>query len=224
MQQRKISLNEFIGAPREEIASPPRRVSLRFIGKIEVLKPLTDEVLTPVRPRQALENREPAVGYDFIRFFRMGYSWFHQSFAAGSLAIITLVFLSAIFVGIYDRTAEFELGRVDATGDPIDVVIDPFGRHMEDLFTFDLSTPQIDLVERHIPRLVTSSRSTRQRVRPAAYRPPRRQPLRPRLVVAEFVPTTLIIYPENGEIKRRIEPQLVALHKIPTTIPNQPRR
>ena len=36
---------------------------------------------------------------------------------------------------------------------------------------------------------------------------------RPGLVMSNFVPTTLIIYPENGVIKTRIEPQLTALYK-----------
>jgi len=39
-------------------------------------------------------------------------------------------------------------------------------------------------------------------------------------MVADFVPTTLIIYPENGEIKTRIEPQLTAVYRKPITFAN----
>jgi hypothetical protein len=38
--------------------------------------------------------------------------------------------------------------------------------------------------------------------------------------VSEFVPTTLIIYIENGEIKTRIEPQLTAAYKKPAPLSN----
>jgi hypothetical protein len=31
--------------------------------------------------------------------------------------------------------------------------------------------------------------------------------------MSEFVPTTLVIYIKNGEVKTRIEPQLTATHK-----------
>jgi len=48
---------------------------------------------------------------------------------------------------------------------------------------------------------------------------PRRQPRRAQLVT-RFVPTTLVIYAENGEIKTRIEPRLAAVHKKPLTITN----
>jgi hypothetical protein len=37
------------------------------------------------------------------------------------------------------------------------------------------------------------------------------QPPQPRIFVSDFVPTTLVIYAENGEIKKRIEPNVGGL-------------
>jgi len=39
-------------------------------------------------------------------------------------------------------------------------------------------------------------------------------------MVTRFVPTTLVIYAENGEIKTRIEPRLAAIYNKPLTITN----
>jgi hypothetical protein len=47
----------------------------------------------------------------------------------------------------------------------------------------------------------------------AAVYKPRPRSRRPALVMSKFVPTTLIIYPENGIIKTRIQPQLTAVYK-----------
>ena len=49
----------------------------------------------------------------------------------------------------------------------------------------------------------------------AAERPRRRPLIRPKFWVSDFVPTTLIIYVDKGEIKTRIEPQLTADYKRP---------
>ena len=42
----------------------------------------------------------------------------------------------------------------------------------------------------------------------------------PQFIVSEFVPTTMFIFVENGEVKSRIEPQLTAGYKRPSTLPN----
>ena len=57
-----------------------------------------------------------------------------------------------------------------------------------------------------------SVRSTPRRIIAAIYKP-RVRAHRPALVMSKFVPTTLIIYPENGVIKTRIEAQLTAVYK-----------
>jgi hypothetical protein len=50
-----------------------------------------------------------------------------------------------------------------------------------------------------------------------AVRPPPRRLLGSTLWVSDFVPTTLVIYIENGEIKTRIVPQLNAGYKKSTS-------
>jgi hypothetical protein len=63
-------------------------------------------------------------------------------------------------------------------------------------------------------------RRVHARVFQSVYRPRRFVALpRPRLIVSNFVPTTLIIYIDNGEIKTRIEPQLTAGYKKPSPLP-----
>ena len=211
MPNRKVSLNEFIGAPPEE-SKPPRRVSLRFIGKIEVLNPLTIEVYTPRRPAKLLATQNPLSG--FILSAR-------SLVFSGSLAMMAIIMVSAILVAIYDKPAEYDVSQADATGGPIEVAIGPLGDQSsaEELFTLDLSTPRIPSVKLFTSRPNIRSRSARRSIQLAANRP-RRQPPGTRLVVSDFVPTNLIIYPENGVIKTRIEPQLVAIHKIPLAVPN----
>jgi hypothetical protein len=135
--------------------------------------------------------------------------------------MMAIIMLSAILVAIYDQPAESYVSQGDATGGPIDMAIDPFGEQSaaEGLFTLDLSTPQVPLVKLLTARPNIRSRSSRQSNQLAANRP-RRRPPGPRLIVSDFVPTNLIIYPEDGVIKTRIEPQLVAIHKVPLAVPN----
>src|SRR5206468_394286 len=48
----------------------------------------------------------------------------------------------------------------------------------------------------------------------------RHLPRTAQLATTKFIPTTLIIYVEKGEVKSRIEPQLTAAYKKPLNIPN----
>jgi hypothetical protein len=88
-------------------------------------------------------------------------------------------------------------------------------------------SPEILVTTEGSPLTNNKVRTGRSTVKPktrkarelVAYRP-RRQLRRPQHVVTSFVPTTLVIYAENGEIKTRIEPQLSAAYKKPLTITN----
>jgi hypothetical protein len=57
-------------------------------------------------------------------------------------------------------------------------------------------------------------------VRFAAVRVKPRPLIHPQFIVSEFVPTTLIIYVDNGVVRSRIEPQLAA-YKRSVAIPNE---
>lgn len=213
MRKPEESLDDFAVKSVETVAVPPPAVVwLRFTGDVEVLKPLAHQELPA--------NTGPTKGQTY-RF-----SWFQSALAAaGAVAVVALVLLSAIVIGMYDPPTGPDVASVDTAGDSSDAVI--------------VSQPEDGLIgteEPLNPEIVTtrSSPLTNNKVRPirsavkprpakrvelVAYRP-RRQLRRPQHVVTGFVPTTLVIYAENGEIKTRIEPQLSAAYKKPLTITN----
>jgi hypothetical protein len=70
-----------------------------------------------------------------------------------------------------------------------------------------------------MPTVAVRPRAARPRMIHAIYRVRHLQNRR-QLAVTKFIPTTLIIYVENGEVRSRIEPQLTAAYKKLATIPN----
>lgn len=212
MRKPNESLDDFVvkAVPPEPPAEPPSWVSLRLTGEVEVLKPLA-RWEAPAKPNPAILDLRPAP-------HRL--SWFHRSLAVGGgLAIIAFIFVSAILVAIYDSPAELPesaASQFDNAGDPGELAIDvkPGGRllpakepPMSDKFT--TATTQLPFELPTAVRTIARSSFARLRARLTIPRP-RRQPARPQIVVSEFVPTTQVIYIENGEIKSRIEPQLTA--------------
>ena len=204
------SLDDFVvKAATEELAEPPREVELRFTGEVEVLKPLA-RWERPAKQVQAIVLTHPSP---------RGLSWFHRSLAfGGGLAVVALIFASAIFVGMYDPPTNMGVILADA-GDPSDLVIDaqpdwsimPSEEPLSsDVFSLgnsqqaDVSTDSSSVFR---TRRSASRAFIRPRVKFAAHRV-RRQPNRSQLFVSKFFPTTLVIYLENGEIKSRIEPWL----------------
>jgi hypothetical protein len=115
--------------------------------------------------------------------------------------MIALVLVSAIFFGINDPAAGPDFAT---NARPDDVMTQP-----EEPYSFDLSSPTafepatgaVDIV-----RSITRRRPARSSIRVAVNRP--RLRARPLAVpeVPKFVPTTLVIYAENGVINTRIEP------------------
>lgn len=201
------SLDDYIVRPDPEVPSePPRSVSLLRTGEVEVLKPL-------IRP----EVRAKPVRTVLRAFRRSGPQqplWFRRFLAIGSaaLVIIALVLVSAILVGINDPGAGPD---VATSGNPDDMLTQP-----EELFSFDVSSPStfalvsggVDLVPSN-----TRRRPARPGIHLAANKPRRqlRRSLQPE--EPKFVPTTLVIYAENGVIYTRIEPWFQAGdNKTPT--------
>ena len=191
----------------EKAAEPEPVASLRFRGEVEVLKPLAS--------RERL-----AEGDNFVRPAPYRPTWFHRALAfSGGLAVVGLIFLSAIFIGSYEPPAEVATGNLsDAiTQQPEngpELTEEPLS---SDVFTAQ-SSPPADV---EIPPIRSSAkpRTERPSVQLSAYRP-RKKSRRPQLVVTRFVPTTLVIYAENGEIKTRVEPRLAAVYKKPLTVTN----
>ena len=201
MRKPEESLEDFtVKAIAIEKASEPARVaSLRFRGQVEVLRPL------------ASWDGPADAGPPVSRL-----PWFQRSLAVvGGLAVIALMFLSAIFFGMYDQPAVPSVGLSDPATDHGPMRME---RPLKpDIFATQNSTPAGDELSQ--VRSIVKPRSERPRVQVTAYKP-RRQPRRPQPAVPRFVPTTLVIYAENGEIKKRIEPRISAVYKKPLTITN----
>ena len=192
MQKPEESLEDFRVRATEKVVPPPAVVWLRFTGDVKVLKPLAGRTATSNTYR---------------------FSWFQSALAAaGAVGMMALVLLSAVFIGIND------VPQVDTAGISNELETDRpsvYGLtpseepHSPEIRTVETSPPADDKV-----RPVRSAAKPRlaRRIQPIAYRPGR-QGSRPHHVVTKFVPTTLVIYAENGEIKTRIEPQIAALYK-----------
>jgi len=117
---------------------------------------------------------------------------------SGALVIIGLVLVSAILVGI---------------NDPAEVATkitpDQDSTQTEDLFSFDVSSASTvapTTLGINIFRSNPKRRPIRPRVHLAVSKPkPQLRPI-PQPEQPKFVPTTLVIYAENGVINTRIEP------------------
>ena len=220
MQKPDESLDDYVVKAMIEIPTePPRAVSLRFTGEIEVVKPLARwEGPAKVETVAVEKIFQPA---------SQGLSWFHRSLAVGgAFAVIAFMLLSAILIGINENPRETALapGYETIERQPDENLASAEEPLASDIFSTDgpiLATPDVSSGKdpnRNFPyriRHASFRRLAKPRIQRAAFRPRRRMQQQP--VVADFVPTTLVIYTENGEIKSRIEPQLTAgLKKTPT--------
>jgi hypothetical protein len=207
MQKPEESLDDF-KIWTETAAEPPAGGAVRFTGEVEVLKPIAG------RERQG--DQRPATA-DTTPRVESPYqlSWFQSALAAGgALAVILLVLLSAIFIGMYDSPSGPEAAALGKT----DNSIDPAIRSLPEDAPTQMQEPgnSESSTARNLPIVDSEVRSIRLTARPAPARPRHR----PKQVVTKFVPTTLVIYAENGEVKKRIEPQLAAVYKKPVSTSN----
>ena len=195
----------------DKAAEPAPVVSLRFTGKVERLKPLASS--------EGLKNPDLAASDKFVRPAPNRFSWFQGALgAAGAVAVMAFVLLSAVFIGIYDPPTE---PSVETAGDPSDAATNHRLTRTKrppkrDIFAAQNSPPPVDELSPVHP--TAKPRPERPSVQIAAHR--RRRQLRRPQLVTRFVPTTLVIYAENGEVKTRVEPRLAAVHKTPPTITN----
>ena len=209
----KESLDDFIGkAAARNKPDPPTVVHLRRTGEIEEIKPLAGwdgPRRSRYFTRKAFTGKNP-----------YGLSWFHRSLIlSGSAVAAVLVAGIGIYFGVFGTPSDASSGSDILAG----------RRQTERLRTppkvmgpFELRTAPIvptrtDEISDIQP--VVKRRLIRPHVVRAVYRP-RLVVRRPQLAVTNFVPTTLVIYAENGKIKSRIEPQLTAAYKKQSAIPN----
>lgn len=171
---------------------------------LHIVKPAPDVDADPPREVVSAEDQvaEPdgevskPITNTFLSFLR-------SSLAVLSvLAIITLIFLSvlsAIFIAVDPPAPRSETAAIEPSPEEVAQTDEPLSFH---------SFSEDDLA----PVTTVRSNVRRKRTRPRAYvkgyrlrRPPRR---RPAPLVPLFVPTTLVIYIEDGVIKTRTEPWL----------------
>jgi len=218
MQKPEESLDDFnVRAVVEKDPGPPALVSLRSRGGVKTLKPLASQVMAI--PASALGNTA-------VRPNRYRFSWFQSALAsAGALAIMALALGSAVLIGMYDPPPGPEVSIVEQapedSGDaPIASESDEVLAQTEEPLNTEVftaqTTPLVDAEVRPMRR-ATKPMPVR-RIQLVAYRP--RQLRRPMPSVTRFVPTTLVISAENGEVKTRIEPWLTAVYRKPLTITN----
>jgi hypothetical protein len=211
------SLDDFKVPSEPKPVEPPAWRPVRPSGKFEIVKPLAG-------PDLLAKNATADVGGPLpVRAAGDAYrlSWFHQSLAVGgAIALVALFLVTGLYIGIGDRPVELGRGRSDVA----------MNRHPAKTFSPAEVPPALDPSTAEdspstvgdVPAAKPAARRRHSRPRPsfAAYRPRRRAPLIPQFVVSQFVPTTLVIYAENGEIKTRIEPWLTAAVRKPLAFPN----
>lgn len=204
------SLDDFVAAAPKPAEPPPIKF-VRPSGYFEELKPLTrGEVVVKKKASKAAAFVPPAA----FPGPQQEVSWFFRSLAVagGFILLITFIFGSSILIGIDDPPI-----NVAGTEHP-----DVMDRQPESLPRIPKEPSPFDSFPAKVSPAVTGGplaayaailRPMPVRRRAAVYRPVRRLAPRRPLTVTAFVPTTLVIYPENGVIKTRIEPQLTAVYK-----------
>ena len=199
------SLDDFIVKATPENVDPPRPVSLRLTGEVEVLKPLARwEHPGQIAPTKAEIQLRP-VPHRF--------SWFHRSLlVGGGITMTALVFTSAILIGVSDSAVPPETANVEFIEVPNEAerLLPEEAPLSSDIFSTSESGEETGPVRTPVRRanrnrFRRAAAPVRTTVRKALPRPAK-QPHQ--LLVSKFVPTTLVIYIENGLIKSRIEPWL----------------
>lgn len=224
MQIPKENLDDFmtgVAAAHEPEPPPQMKVLLQPSGKVEVLKPLARWEQPAKAPAAALPNAAPV---------RRTWGFGRTIAFAGLLAVIAIIAASVAVFTNSDRPAEPVASQTEAPPDqPSDANIsaakpdnsDTLAAANDPAATEDLiaSTTAPAPGPDHIARSLVRRQTSRSRILHAAYIRPRtlRQP---RITVTDFVPTTMVIYAEKGEIKTRIEPQLSSAYKKPLSLPN----
>ena len=199
----------------EPAEPPPSYVELGLSGETEVLTPLAVwEGYVKGAPRKSLHR----------------FSWFHRSLAlSGAVAVIGLIAATGTFLKMYgppsaptdnlnssvisptETSSEPQTNEIAETPDDTD---EP-GSLVDESSPSAFMTPDVEPVvskrKTYRPRMKRSA--PRLRVLFAAARIRHHFLPRPQFIFSDFVPTTLVIYVDKGQIKTRIEPQLTAAYK-----------
>ena len=212
MQKPQESLDDFLRPIEPLPAAPPSTVSLRPTGEVEVLSPLPlDQPHAKTANGLLLQHGAPRI------------SWFHRSliFGGGAVAAVAIIFLSALFIAVNEPAERASVEGIETPTYESDAPIETRLETADQPPALDVPTYEVESQVfgelRADPRPIVRSHQHTPRIQRAAFIP-RRNPAAAQ--APAFVPTTLVIYPENGEIKTRIEPSLSASFRIPATFSN----
>jgi hypothetical protein len=190
-----------VDSPAVKVEDGQRATRVRHLGTVQILKPL----VTP--ESEAASRRRNAKRTD--RNYSQAYRGL--SIVGGLLTLLALIVSGIMFLGVQDPAAEgvtstqvrrqSPLPKAPGTWVTLPSRLRP-GSPVETVTGYRVIKP----VKRDARSLPTVHRpvllARRARIIKA-----------PKLIRTKFVPTTLIIYAENGVIKSRIEPQLTAVYK-----------
>lgn len=211
-----------------DVADEPRLVDFpRASGVVEVLKPIARAAERPVP-----EPSEP-VGAAAKQPSRSN----RTPIAASALVTIALVAVAAIYFAT--RRPGPDIARDIPAAAPAEPRSEnntaPEIANAPDDDATDTDDPEVELVPRadeapdsnFVPARPMVTRRRARPHRPPAYIPRRRRPLfaaerppqrplfRPKLWISDFVPTTLVIYIDKGQVKTRVEPQFATNYNKP---------
>ena len=186
MRKPNESLDDYtVKQAPENLSKPPREVLLKSKGEVEVLKPLI-RLEVPIEAARWVAGHQPL--------------WFRRFVAVGSGALMMMAFVlvSAILIEMSESSDVADI----APPEQLEIIPQETREPVNfDLFSSNSSESSDDAD-------VVGSKIKRKPVRLTISRPSVRPRSVPQAVESKFVPTTLVIYAENGVIKRRIEPWL----------------
>jgi hypothetical protein len=194
---------------------PARYVALGLSGETEVLTPLAVwDGYVKGSSRTSLHRL----------------SWFHRSLAmSGAVVVIGLMVVTGAFLKMYgppsastdnlnssvvsptETSAEVQTNEIAETSDDVDDSDSLIDENSPSAFMAPDTLPTAAKRRTYRPRV--NRATARPSVFFAANRVRRHLFPRPQFIVSDFVPTTLVIYVDKGQIKTRIEPQLTAAYK-----------
>lgn len=212
-----ISLDEFLIDPTlDDILEPPRQVLLRSTGEVEVLKPLA---YWEAAPTEALHIAAVAP----VSNTTSGFTWIYGSMIAGG----AIVLLGIILAGAVVLRSSFATTPQAVVSEPV-TEIEPVKQTRAELPAADApsqevhaATPPTIADQPAVEEIVVASDKPISPDAEVRSKPPAQMPLAktaartaslPRSKPADrkgstFVPNKTVIYVENGQVKKRVEPQ-----------------
>jgi hypothetical protein len=200
---------------------PPFDSLADFTGKGSTRKPPDPPSTKYVEPLGTVQQIEPLAVWEGPsktkgRIRRTVLFWsqsnlasFHRSFALAGFAVVALIIGTSMLFRVSDVAVELTENTGDVAADQVPENSIPTANEPDpaDLWSPDNSV--LTFGEDRPAKRTAGRRPARTRFSLAVDRARHLLP-RPQFIVSDFIPTTLVIYIENGLVKSRIEPQLAS--------------